>query len=142
MLRTRIFATVQAICAVLAFGSSFMGTVYDPPVVAGQPIWSMYRLVQVIGFVGAVLLWCRLRHGAVLSVLFWGVQLCGVQGQTFRFAVGTAFTLFLTYSVAPGTVEEMNPPSYVVLLNLVPIVALSLLTWVLKPTCPLKTGPV
>jgi hypothetical protein len=132
MLRTRLFAAVQALCAVLALVSSFTGVVTDPPIFAGAPIWSMYRLVQVVGLVGSVLLGSRLRGGASLSVVFWAVQLFGLQGRTFRLLVGSALTLPLSLSIAPGTVTDVNPPSYVVYFNLVPVIALWVLAWVLK----------
>lgn len=132
MLRTRVFAIVQATCAVLALWSSFTGAVLTPPVFGGQPVWSLYRLVQLLGFAGALLLWWRLRYGAALSVLFWAVQLFGLQGATFRLMLGTALALPLSLAIAPGTVREMNPPSLLISLNLVPVIALAVLTWIAR----------
>jgi ATP/ADP translocase len=93
----------------------------------GEPLWFAYRLFQVFGLIGAVGLFWKSRIAVWLSTAFWVVQAVSVTTQELRFDFATAISFYVTLGSAPGTIQDGNPPTLVLGINIVAVAFLALL---------------
>ena len=128
MTTDRVFGVVQVLLAGFALIASFQDSILTPPLINGEPLWTVYRVVQLGGLIGGVGLVVGSKFGRPVSIAFWSLQLIALTGTDWRLDLATALRFDVTMALSPGTVHDRNSASLAVGLNLLAVGALIVLS--------------